>query len=240
MTRLTPRLSFFIGHLSLSLLISMISMALVFYFWYPAPLHIAMGVSDIFLLMLAIDMILGPILAFIVYNPQKKSLKFDLGVIILIQASALMYGLYNVYIGRPLWLVYSTDRFEVMSAVDIDQTRPKNVQPSWLHPTYVVAIVPKGQQKNMLFDEIFSGRSPAMQPALYQKLQQHVPLMRARAQSLAVLKQYNREDALMILSKYPKADAFVPLKAPAQDMVVLFNKAHPFPVVGIVNLKPWP
>jgi len=46
--------------------------------WYPIPLVKATGVGALFLMMLGIDLILGPAFTFIVYKKFKKNLKFDL------------------------------------------------------------------------------------------------------------------------------------------------------------------
>ncbi len=37
-------------------------MVLVFGVWYPAPLHQALGVTKIFLLLLLVDVVLGPLM----------------------------------------------------------------------------------------------------------------------------------------------------------------------------------
>lgn len=47
-------------HLLASVLIALIVIMLVFYVWYPSPLHTAVGVTGIFLMLLIIDVILGP------------------------------------------------------------------------------------------------------------------------------------------------------------------------------------
>ncbi len=60
-----------------------------------------------------------------------------------------------------------------------------------------------------------------------------------RAQNLALLQQYNEPSLVeKTLSKYPQADAFVPLKANAVDMTVLIHK-ETAQVVKIVDLRPW-
>ena len=52
-------------------------------------------------------------------------------------------------------------------------------------------------------------------------------------------KKYNDSNIVdKVLSKYPQATAFVPLKANALDMTVLINKEKG-EVVKIVDLRPW-
>ena len=81
---LSKRQNFFLGHLAISVIIALLVVGLVFFVWYPSPLATAVGVTHIFLMMLAIDVIVGPLLGLLVYKEGKKTLKFDLGVIIVL------------------------------------------------------------------------------------------------------------------------------------------------------------
>ena len=74
---MSKRLKFFLSHLTISFLIALLAVGVVFFVWYPAPLAKAVGVTHIFLMMLIIDVIVGPILGFLVYKQGKKNLKFD-------------------------------------------------------------------------------------------------------------------------------------------------------------------
>ena len=78
---MSKRLKFFLSHLFISFLIALLVIGLVFFVWYPSPLAIAVGVMHIFLMLLAIDVIVGPVLGLLVYKKGKKTLKFDLSVI---------------------------------------------------------------------------------------------------------------------------------------------------------------
>lgn len=93
---MSKRLKFFLTHLLISLLIALVVVGVVFFIWYPNPLASAVGVTYIFLMLLVIDVILGPLLGLLVYKESKKMLKFDLGVIIIIQIAALCYGIYTL------------------------------------------------------------------------------------------------------------------------------------------------
>ncbi len=108
------RLKFFLSHLLLSFLVALLVIGLVFLIWYPSPLATAVGVIHIFLMLLAINVIIGPVLSLLVYKEVKKTLKVNLTVIIVIQIVALCYGTYSMEQGRPAWLVYDVDRFELV------------------------------------------------------------------------------------------------------------------------------
>ncbi len=134
---MSKRLKFFLGHLAISFFSALIVVGVVFFIWYPSPLAKAIGVTHIFLMMLAIDVIIGPLLGLLVYKEGKKSLKMDLSIIILIQIIALGYGVYSIAQGRPVWLAYNVDRFELVRnneilTEQIAQASPQYQQPSWL------------------------------------------------------------------------------------------------------------
>lgn len=149
---MTKRIQFFIKHLTLSFIIALVLLGVVFYCWYPTPLAKAVGVTYIILMLFAIDIIVGPLLGLLVYKEHKKTLKFDLTVIILIQISALMYGIYSLEQGRPAWIVYNVDRFELVRKNEIineniEKAHPQYKQPSLLKPQYVMVEVATDIQK---------------------------------------------------------------------------------------------
>ena len=242
---MSKRLKFFLSHLFISLLIALLVVGLVFSVWYPSPLVKAVGVTHIFLMLLAIDVVIGPILGVLVYKEGKKSLKFDLTVIILLQLSALCYGIYSIEQGRPAWLVYNVDRFELVrnnEIVDqnINQAQPQFQQSSWLKPQFVATEFAKdaNQRSDDMFAEVLGGISLAQRPERYVELNKAKKQMQQREQKLELLQQYNNKtDVEKILAKYPQATAFLPMKASAVDMTVLIDqKAN---VVKIVDLRPW-
>jgi len=242
----SKRLNFFLGHLAISFFIALIVVGVVFFIWYPSPLAKAVGVTHIFLMMLAIDVIIGPLLGLLVYKEGKKSLKMDLSIIILIQIMALGYGVYSIAQGRPAWLAYNVDRFELVRnneivTEQIAQASPQYQQPSWLKPQFVGVEFAKDKKirSDEMFAEVLGGISIAQKPERYVALDKVKNQIQQRAQNLNVLIQFN-DKALVekILSNYPQATAFVPLKANAVDMTVLINKEKG-EVVKIVDLRPW-
>lgn len=243
---MTPRIKFFLVHIITSVIIAFLLTLLVLFIWYPSPFATAVGVTHIFLMLLAIDVILGPLLGLLVYKEGKKSLKFDLSVIILIQIAALCYGVFSIEQGRPAWLVYNVDRFELVRKnelvdTNIQQAQPQFQQPSWFKPQYVATEFAKDtQQRNdEMFAEVFSGISIAQRPERYVELTQAKTQIQQRALPLVELQQFNpKTDVEKTLAKYPKADAWLPLKANAVDMVVLVNKESAS-IIKIVDLRPW-
>lgn len=242
------KLKAFGWHLVASLLIAAVSLGIVFFVWYPQPLYQATGVTKIFLIILGIDIILGPLLTFIVAKPHKKSLKFDLAVIVLIQLSAFAYGFYHVYDGRPAWIAYSVDRFDLVKNNEIDTRKLTEALPTYQKVSqsgarYVAAMIPTDNSEirnEILFDEVGYGIAPSQRPELYQPLSTVDEVMLTRTKAIDELYDYNEKaDVDKVLLAYPEADGYLPLKADAVDMTVLINKKDKEKVVKIVDLRPW-
>lgn len=231
-------------HLALSLFTAVLVVALVFFFWYPRPLHEAVGVTQIFILMLGIDVLLGPCLTFLVFDTRKKNLYIDLFVIVVIQFSALGYGISAVAQGRPVWLVFNNDRFDLARALDVDsrfldQALSQFQRPSWFGPRWAGALAPEDMpRRNRLILESVAGG-----PDLPQRIDLYVPLdavksqMIARSKPLAELARFNTETSIATrLREWPEADSWLPLMAPRQPMVVLMKEGE---ALGVVDLRPW-
>ncbi len=243
---MSKRLKFFLNHLLISFLIALLVIGLVFFIWYPSPLASAVGVTHIFLMLLVIDVILGPLLGLLVYKEGKKTLKFDLSVIILIQIAALCYGVFSIEQGRPAWLVFYLDHFELVRKNDlilenIDQAQSQFQYVSWSGPQFaaVKSASSTQQRQDDMFTEVLGGISLAQQPERYVELTEAKAQIQQRALLFKELEQYNsKTEVEKTLAKYSNADAWLPLKANAVDMVILVNK-ETAEVIKIVNLRPW-
>src|SRR5690606_10671717 len=119
------------------------------------------------------------LLGWLVYKDGKKTLKFDLAVIIIIQIAAFCYGLFAIEQGRPAWLVFHADRFELLRKNDlilenIDQAHPQFQQVSWIGPQFVAvkSATSTEQRQDDMFTEELGGISVAQQPERYVELTQ--------------------------------------------------------------------
>lgn len=233
-------------HLGSSALVGLISLALVFLVWYPAPLHTAAGVTSIFLLLVGIDVILGPTMTLVVFKPGKKSLRFDMATIITLQFAAFCYGIWTVAEGRPAWLVFSADRFDLVRVNEIDDRRLDSAPlqyrtPPWSGPRWIAAHAPDDSDRRLeiLFEAVFARVDVAQHPELYVPLESAADALRRRARPIAELRKYNSpSDVDAMTASRRDADAWLPLMARAKAMTVLINKESA-KVVGVVDLKPW-
>lgn len=243
------RIKAFAIHLGVSVVIALCSMLVVFRLWYPAPLQAAVGVTDIFLLVLIVDVIIGPLLTLVVYKVGKKTLIFDLTVIALLQATALCYGLYSVSEGRPAWLVFGGDRFDLVRVLDVDG-RKQNIEgaiaeeyrsASWLGPQWVAAVNPAdvGARNDLAFESLMGGFDLPQRPDLYAPLATQASEIKAHLFELGELDEFNdAAEVASVLSNWPQADAWLPMMASVEPMVVLM-RSETAEVVAVVDLRPW-
>lgn len=233
-------------HLAVSAVIALLTLLLVFQLWYPAPLHEAVGVTRIYLLLLLVDVLLGPLLTLVVYKVGKKTLVFDLAVIVLLQLAALGYGLWAVAEGRPAWLVFNADRFDLVRALDIDVRQLSNARPEyqiapWFGPRWTGAANPEDveQRNTVIFESVMGGSDIAQRPNLYRPLASMADTLRRHAHNLDELRQYNpAEQVQRAFARWPAANAWLPLMANAKPMTVLIDK-QAAEVIAIVDLAPW-
>lgn len=233
----------FLKHFTISSLVALITLFLVYWVWYPGVLSKAMGVDKIFWMILIVDVTLGPTLTFAVYKKGKKHLKFDLIVIVLLQVLAYLYGLNTAFSNRPAWLVFSVDRFEAVSAKNIRKQHRANPdmtfnQLSVTGPRWAVANSPATpEEKNELMFEVLAGGPDIHhRPYLYTQLDGQT--VKSKIRPLKELKGFNPQfEYPKDLSKWPSATGFVPLTGQIVDMSVLLNKKGE--VIEIVDLRPW-
>lgn len=232
---MSKRIKFFIGHLSASFVISMIIIGFVFFIWFPAPLAKAEGVTHIFLMLIAIDVIIGPLLTLLVYKEGKKTLKMDLSVIIFVQVIALSYGLYSITQSRPVWIAQNGDIFQLVRANAIDgidrkEAKPEYQQNGWFKPVWVSV-----DAKNPKYEHY---AEQTLVPNLYTDLNNAVSRIQKNAQPLDKLNEFNDSQQVQaILDENPTATAWMPLRTTDLGVTVLVDAQGR--IVKVVDLRPW-
>ena len=108
-------------HLALSLTVAALAALLVFGLWYPYPYREISGGRELFLILVTVDVILGPLITLAIFNRAKAwpVLRRDLMVVAALQIAALGYGLWTVFVARPVHLVFEYHRFNVVHAIDV-------------------------------------------------------------------------------------------------------------------------
>lgn len=110
-------------HLGASVVVAGLAALLVFGLWYPYPYREISGGRDLFLLVVAVDVVIGPLITLAVFDRRKPwgELRRDLAVVAMLQLGALGYGTWTVAVARPVHLVFEIDRFRVVHGVDVPE-----------------------------------------------------------------------------------------------------------------------
>lgn len=218
-------------HLSVSLAVAALAALVVFGVWYPFPYREISGGRELFMLIVTVDVVLGPLIMFTVFNPRKSRQEkiLDFSVIGLIQIVALLYGLWTVYEARPVHTVFEYDRLRVVHATEVPteslSLSPKGVEPlpvtgpTWLSLRPLVA-----NEKMDLTMAALAGVPVAAQPALWRPYESELKAIQQSAHPATELKTRFPAQSAMIdraLAEAGKpADALVYLPLQARKDVV--------------------
>jgi hypothetical protein len=105
-------------HVSISLVLFAIAMYLILVQWYPDFHFTVDGGWRGMKIMAGVDLVLGPLLTLVIFNPFKarKLIVFDLACIGVAQLTALGWGFYAVHSQRPVAVSYYEDTFLSVTA----------------------------------------------------------------------------------------------------------------------------
>jgi hypothetical protein len=240
-------------HLMICLFIALIVVLLVYLGWYRDILSKTEGIGSILLIVLAVDVVLGPLLTFIVFKVGKKSLRFDLSVIALLQLAFLSYGLYTVQIARPAFVVFIKDRFESVAVVDwpassklaLANAPNPHSERALLGPS-VVAVTPPEDPKvrqELMFEAVKGGPDLSHRPEYYSLFSEQAEQVIAKAQPLVNLKKFNPDDGDQISKLESEFShrgqvGYLPLKGKQKDGIVIVD-LKTGEVLRMSPLKPW-
>ena len=216
--------------------------------WFPWPLFQITGGSHLALILVSVDVVLGPLLVLIVYREGKKSLKFDLAVIALLQLSALAYGIYSISLARPVYIVFTVDRFDVVTAKDLDPAdlaevrRPEFQNVGWGRPPYIGVKSPADPaQREKVMMSAIEGKDLQMYPQYYEPYSALVADVLKRAQPLAKIRARAPEivaDYLAASGRSEDSVRYVPLRASQQDAAVIVDANTGEPLKTLL-IDPW-
>ena len=239
-------------HLGISAAIAAAVVTLMLALWYPQPYFAAMGGETLILLLIGVDVVIGPLMTLIVFNPKKKSLRFDLAVIALLQLAALAYGSYVMFEARPVYTVFVVDRFEAISAnaVDADSLTKAGAKEFRTLPLTGPKIIAARQpddpkrQSDVVISAMDGGPDLANLADLYVPYPQFRQDAARSARPLAELAKRQPQEAATIRAfvdtsgRAENTLGYVPLKARNRDMSVILDKKSG-DVIGIIPVYPW-
>ena len=240
-------------HLSISILIALTVAAVMLFLWYPQPYFQSLGGKKLIMIIIGVDVVVGPLLTWIVFKPNKKGLKFDLSVIATIQLVALAYGVNVLYQERPVFVVFVKDRFEIVAASDVDKDSLKKVtldkfkSLSLTGPQLAAALMPTDpmERERMLFSAIDKGRDIQSFPEHFVPYLEQTDRVLKRSQPIALLRQSRPESAPLIAQLVERFNAaekellFLPMRTQRGDDLTAIIGRSDGKLLDIIQVDPW-
>lgn len=226
-------------HLLISLCIAAMAAVLVFLAWYPYPYRDISGGRDLFIILVSVDVVIGPLITLTVFNRGKPAaeLRRDLAVVALLQLVALGYGLWTMFVARPVHLVFEYDRFRVVHAIDVPlelmDRAPASVQALPLSGPTLLALRPFRDQREESEATLaaLQGLSLAARPDLWQPYDEARQRVLQRARPVTELKQRSAGKAPTIdpviarAGRAPERMVYLPMVGRQSAWTVLLDAA---------------
>ena len=198
--------AFFI-HFAVSCAIAFAVGWIVFSYWIPAPYQGLVQAPQLFVILLAVDVICGPLLTAILASPDKsrKELCLDFGLVALVQLLALAYGMQTIASARPVAVVFEVDRFAVVVASQINAEElaqaPLDFQQlPWKGPRLLGTRGPFDSDEKLRSIELsIQGIEPSARPAWWQSFDLNRPQVIQRMQPLQALRQRTPEEKIQLI-----------------------------------------
>ena len=238
-------------HLALSVLIAATVFTLIVLVWYPRPYFDAMGGEVLLRLLIGVDVVLGPIITLIIFDPAKPRLRQDLTIIGVMQLAALAYGGFVMFEARPVYNVFVKDRFETVAANSIDEASLARAPSPYRDlpltgPRIVAAQQPADpEERNRLrLATMVGGHDVQDLPHLYQPYSDVAMQAAKVAKPLVGLSQKGQEAATAVsefAAAYRVQDpglGYVPVRARNRDFTAVVDRKTG-EIVGYLPVNPW-
>jgi hypothetical protein len=247
-TRYKAALLFALKHLFFSILVAALVAFVVFQIWFPYPFRELAGGKDLFWLIVCVDVVCGPLLSLVLYNPvkSKKELFLDLSIVVLIQLAALAYGLFSLYNARPVAMVFEVDRFRAVVMADIpesDQVESHQLNikiPAWGVENFGIREAKNTDENLQSIDLGLQGIEPSMRPQWWTPYSQTTAAVLKKAKPVDVFKaKYPQskaeiEKAIKATGLQEEEIVWLPLVSRrSSDWTVFINKKTALPVAYI-------
>jgi hypothetical protein len=158
--------------------------------WYRWPGWRLTDVTQVVLVMVCVDVVLGPTLTFIIANQKKsrRELTRDIGIIVAVQLCALIYGSVSLWNGRPLYYAFSESVLQLVQAYDIDPAEADighrqnpGLAPHWYSlPRWIWAPLPQAseEREKIVASAVSGGDDVISMPKYFKPWEDGLPSLR--------------------------------------------------------------
>jgi hypothetical protein len=214
--------------------------------WYRWPGWYLANATQVVLVMICVDVVLGPTLTFIIANKNKsrRELTRDIGVIVVVQLCALIYGSVSLWNGRPLYYAFSENVLQLVQAYDVEAAesdigRRQNpgLAPHWYSlPRWIWAPLPQDAEvRNKIVSSATSGGSDVIaMPRYFKPWEDGLPSLRNQLKKVDDAAYFGKKDKQKLKEKIKVAG----LSDDQLNSMPLTGRGHPLlAVFDPVTLK---
>jgi hypothetical protein len=183
-------------HGCISVVVAGLVAVLVLALWYPAPFDKVSGGRELLMLLITVDVVLGPAITFAVWNRNKPRAELvrDLTVVGALQLAALAYGVHTAAQARPAVIALEGSRLSIVRPIDLEDADLGRAPPelrtlSWAGPHFVAAREPGATEKLEAIDRALQGQDIGKRPAFWRPAAETAAAYTAAAAPLAQLVQ---------------------------------------------------
>ncbi|MGI9272039.1 MAG: hypothetical protein ACR2QT_09710 [Woeseiaceae bacterium] len=228
----------------------LLAFLMVRFLWFPSGYFGISGVAKLFLVLVGVNFVVGPVLSTILFKPGKWGLKFDLVVVACVEVAILMWGLAEIHERRPAFAVFAVDRFEAVTQSEVD---PSQLAASGLDsstgfaPRLVYAELPTDiDVMNQLIDDtVFLGKKDIdRRPEFWKPYATGMRVIKAAVVPVTDLLLPQDDRATAIQSWLERNDAqakdytYLPIQGWSADGIVILHADIGYPVT-VLAIDPW-
>lgn len=207
--------------------------------WYRWPGWYLADATQVTRVMIAVDLVVGPLLTMVIASPTKpiRTLLRDVAVIAAVQLIALGYGSVSLWNGRPLYYAFSEDVLQLVQAYDISpaevslaKTNNPTLAPRWYSlPRWIWAPLPAdGPDRDKIVQSAISGGDDIISmPARFKSWQAGMPALKSQLKKLDDVKYFSGNDKKILRQKMQAHG----MSADSQNAIALTGRARPLLVV---------
>ncbi len=214
--------------------------------WYPRALFDAAGSARLPVFVALVAVLLGPLAAFLAARSGRTPGR---PAIVVVQLLSLAGCVLALYVQRPVYLVFTLDRFDLVLSKDIDaRDLAKAARPEFqrrpLGPPQFVAVLPPAEQaevQRILAIALDGGKDLQAYPQHYVPYAQEARNALRRAKAVEGLLGKDPEAVQGYLASAGRTKdsvRFLPLRARKEDGVVLLDAVSGLPL-EILLVDPW-
>ncbi|HEX4051899.1 MAG TPA: hypothetical protein VHY19_13585 [Steroidobacteraceae bacterium] len=215
----------------------------LYFGWYRWPGWYIADAGSIALMLIGVDVTLGPLLTLIVARSTKPRAELvrDIGIIASVQICALAYGAVSLWSGRPLYYAFSQNVLQLVQASDFSthelqlaRQQHDALRPHWYSlPRWIWAPLPADPEEagKIMMSVLHGGDDVIAMPRYFKQWPQGLPSLRKQLKPVKSVGYFSPgqkqalSERMRALGLDPTQDNAIPLTGRGPSVLVVFDPA---------------